>query len=124
METVTVSVQETNDAEVYFIYETETTYQISVSVTVTNVYISKQKLTETTYYNENISPESRKLKAYLTKVMEQKKNNRFQAPDLGSAAVLAVVRVLIVYACVVFVHSLLYWGRRALRARAARRCRS
>lgn len=41
--------------------------------------------------------------------------------DLGTAAVCAVFRVIILYACILFVHSLLFFGRRYMRARAARR---
>lgn len=37
------------------------------------------------------------------------------AADSGTYAVCAVVRVLIVYSCIILVHSMLYWGRRMLR---------
>lgn len=55
---------------------------------------------------------------WLRLVMGQRKQRRQQV-DAGGVTFCAVFRVLILYACIVFIHSLLYWGRRALRARTA-----
>lgn len=49
---------------------------------------------------------------------------RHEDLDTGAAVACAVVRVLILYSCLLLVHSLLYWGRRYLRARVARDSRA
>lgn len=42
--------------------------------------------------------------------------------DAGTLTFVIVARVLIVYSCILLVHSLLYWGRYSLRRRAGLAC--